>query len=130
MATDKKILKALKSAVMHLENSMQALNKNTENLLTTSVWHGAAELEYALFLFSITLQDEVDKSKWKLNPKLKKLKVGPALAAAQDLLTEAERCMAKKKLLDAYKNAYIARHYLLTIQKDFAKKKRDAFKKR
>jgi len=130
MATDKKILKALKSAVMHLENSMQALNKNTENLLTTSVWHGAAELEYALFLFSITLQDEVDKSKWKLNPKLKKLEVGPALAAVQDLLNKAERYMAKKKLLDAYKNAYIARHYLLRVQKDFAKKKRDAFKKK
>ena len=130
MAANEKILKALKSAMAYLENSMLALNKKDENSLADNVWHVAAELEYALFLFSITFQDESDKSKWKLNPKVKKVEVGPMLIAAQDLLDEAENCMADEKLLDAYKNAYIARHYILKVQKDFAKKKREALKKK
>lgn len=130
MAANEKILKVLKSAMAYLENSMVALNKKDENSLVDSVWHVAAELEYALFLFSITLQDESDKSKWKPNPKLKKVEVGPALAAVQDLFNKAEKSMTKKKLLDAYKNAYIARHYMLKVQKDFAKKKREALKKK
>lgn len=130
MAANEKISKALKSAMAYLENSMLALNKKDKNSLMDSVWHVAAELEYALFLFSITPQDNSDKSKWKLNPKLKKVEVGPALVAAQDLLDEAEKSMADGKLLDAYKSAYIARHYILNVQKDFAKKKRGAFKKK
>ncbi len=130
MAANEKISKALKSAMAYLENSMLALNKKDENSLMDSVWHVAAELEYALFLFSITFQGESDRSKWKLNPKLKKVEVGPALIAVQNLLDEAENCMADGKLLDAYKSAYIARHYILKVQGDFAKKKREAFKKK
>jgi len=130
MAANKKILKALKSTITHLENSIHALNRKDENSLAESIWHVAAELEYTLFLFSVTFQDEIDKSKWKLNPKLKKLEVGSTLVTAQDLLNEAEKYMSNKKLLDAYKNAYIARHYILKVQKDFAKKKREALKKK
>jgi hypothetical protein len=130
MAADEKILKALKSAITHLGNSMLAIDKKEDNSLADSVWHVAAELEYALFLFSITVQNEIDKSKWKVNPKLKKVEVGPTLVAVQDLLNEAEKCMTSEKLSDAYKSAYIARHYVLKVQKDFAKKKREAFKKK
>jgi len=130
MAADEKILKALKSAITHLGNSMLTIDKKEDNSLADSVWHVAAELEYALFLFSITVQNEVDKSKWKVNPKLKKVEVGPTLVAVQDLLNEAEKCMTSEKLSDAYKSAYIARHYVLKVQKDFAKKKREAFKKK
>jgi len=131
MATNEKISKALKSAITHLDNSMLIINKKKDDsLLEDSVWHVAAELEYALFLFSITVQNEIDKSKWKLNPKLKKVEVGPTLVTVQDLLNEAEKCMTSEKLSDAYKSAYIARHYILKVQKDFAKKKREALKKK
>jgi hypothetical protein len=128
MAANEKILKALKSAIAHLDNSMLAMDKKEDNSLADSVWHVAAELEYALFLFSITVQNEIDKSKWKLNPKLKKAEVGPTLVAVQNLLNGAEKCMTSEKLSDAYKSAYIARHYILKVQKDFAKKKREALK--
>ena len=131
MAANEKILKALKSAITHLDNSMLAIDKKEDDsLLEDSVWHVAAELEYALFLFSITVQNEIDKSKWKLNPKLKKVEVGPTLVTVQDLLNEAEKCMTSEKLSDAYKSAYVARHYILKVQKDFAKKKREALKKK
>lgn len=130
MTTNRKMLKALKSAVTYLDSSIVAMDKKDDNLLTDSVWHAAAELEYALFLFSMTVQNEIDKSKWKLNPKLKKVEVGPTLVTVQDLLNEAEKCVKNEKLLDAYKSAYIARNYMLKIQKDFAKKKREALKKK
>ena len=130
MTTNRKMLKALKSAIAYLDSSMLAMDKKDDNLLTDSVWHAAAELEYTLFLFSIIVQNEIDKSKWKLNPKLKKVEVGPTLVTVQDLLNEAEKCIENEKLLDAYKSAYIARNYMLKIQKDFAKKKREALKKK
>jgi len=130
MTTNRKMRKALKSAVTYLDSSIVAMDKKDDNLLADSVWHAAAELEYALFLFSMTIQNEIDKSKWKLNPKLKKVEVGPMLVTVQDLLNEAEKCVKNEKLLDAYKSAYIARNYMLKIQKDFAKKKREALKKK
>jgi hypothetical protein len=130
MAANKKILKALKSAITHLDNSMLTIDKKNDNSVADSVWHVAAELEYALFLFSITVQDEIDKTKWKLNPKLKKVEDGPMLVTVQEFLDKAEKCMTNEKLLDAYKNAYIARHFILKIQKDFTKKKREALKKK
>jgi len=124
------MLKALKSAIAYLDDSMLAMDKKDDNLLTDSVWLAAAELEYALFLFSMTAQNEIDKSKWKLNPKLKKVEVGPTLVTVQDLLDEAEKYIESEKLSDAYKSAYIARNYMLEIQKDFTKKKREALKKK
>jgi hypothetical protein len=130
MTANRKMLKALKSAITYLDNSLSAMDKKDDNLLTDSVWHLAAELEYALFLFSITVQNGTDKSKWKLNPKLKKAEVGPTLVTVQDLLNEAEKSMRNEELLDAYKSAYIARNYILKVQKDFAKKKREALKKK
>ena len=130
MAANKKISEALKSAITYLDNSIPAMDKKDENSLADSIWHVAAELEYVLFLFSITVKDEIDKSKWKLNPKLKKVELGPTLVTVQDLLNEAEKCMKNEKLLDAYKSAYIARHYILKVQKEFARKKREALKKK
>jgi hypothetical protein len=130
MTTNKKMLKSLKSAITYLDNSILAMDKKDDALLADSVWHLAAELEYALFLFSMTVQNEIAESKWKLNPKLKKVEVGPTLVTVQDLLNEAEKCVKNEKLLDAYKSAYIARNYILKVQKDFAKKKREAIRKK
>ena len=63
-------------------------------------------------------------------PKLKKSELGPILVTVQDLLNDTEKCMKNEKLLDAYKNAYIARHFMLKVQKEFSRKKREALKKK
>ena len=130
MTANRKMLKALRSAITYLDNSMLAKDKKNDDLLKDSIWHAAAELEYTLFLFSMTVQNEIDKSKWKLNPRLRKVEVGPTLVTVQDLLNDVEKCIKNEKLLDAYKSAYVARSYMLKVQKDFAKKKREALKKK
>ncbi len=130
MAANEKILKSLKSATTHLENSMLALNKKDENAFADSLWHVGAELEYALFLFSLTFQNESNLPKWKSNPEQKSTEAGPILAKVQNLLDEAEKHIINGKSLDAYKSAYVARHHVLKVQEELAKKKREAFKKK
>jgi hypothetical protein len=126
---NEKISKALKSATRHLENSMLALNKKDENLFADSIWHVAAELEYILFLFSITFPNESDLSRWKSNPELKS-ETGSILAEVGNLLNEAERLVVNERLPDAYKSAYVARHCIIKVQEDLAKKKREMLKKK
>ncbi|MDI6805771.1 MAG: hypothetical protein QMD20_03790 [Candidatus Bathyarchaeia archaeon] len=128
MNVNEKILETLKNAKDYLEKSMTALNNKNDNLFADGIWSFAAELEYALFLFFITLQNENNKTHWKPNPK--KIDVMPSLSEVQSLLKEAEGFMANGKLLEAYKNVYVARHYTLKIQDDLAKKKREALKKK
>jgi len=130
MVVNEKILNALKLATNHLENSMLAFNKKDENLFADSLWHTAAELEYTLFLLSMKFSDESDLSKWKPNPELKKVETSSMLAEAKDLLNKAETYMANEKSMDVYKSAYVARHYILKVQEDLAKKKRDMLKKK
>jgi hypothetical protein len=129
MATSKKILNTLEAAIKYLENSALALNKDDENLLADSVWHGVAELEYALFLFSMALPSE-SNFEWKPNPKLKKMETSAVLSEAEKLLRKAEELAVEGKLFDAYNNAYIARQYMFKVQEDLAKKKREALKRK
>jgi len=129
MTINEKISKALKSATNHLDNSMLALNKKDENSFADSLWHVAAELEYVLFLFSITFPNESDPSKWKLNLELKS-ETGSMLTDVGNLLDEAEMLVMNERLVDAYKDAYTARHNILKIQENLAKKKREMLKKK
>ena len=130
MTANEKILKSLKSAMNYLENSAAALNKKDENLIADSIWHVAAELEYALFLFSIMFQDDVDKSKWKFNSKPQLIELDWTIKRVKELLSNAEKLATSKNFLEAYKEAYIARRYILEVQKSFAKKKREELKKK
>jgi len=130
MAIHEKVSNALKSAATHLENSISALNKKDENSFADSLWRVAAELEYALFLFSITFPDESSLSSGKRKPEPKKIEAGSVLVEVENLLKEAERFVVDKRLLDAYKTAYVARHHILNVQEDLAKKKRDMLKKK
>jgi hypothetical protein len=129
MTINEKISKSLKSATNHLDNSMLALNKKDENSFADSLWHVAAELEYILFLFSITFPNETDPSKWKPNLELK-TETGSMLTDVRNLLNEAERLVMNERLLDAYKDAYTARSHIFKIQENLAKKKREMLKKK
>jgi len=130
MTINEKVSNALKSAAVYLENAILALDKKDENSFADSLWHVAAELEYALFLFSITFPNESNPLSWKRKPELKKIETGSMLAEVKNLLDEAERFVVKERLLDAYKSACVARHYVLKVQEDLAKKKREMLKKK
>lgn len=127
---NEKISRALESATTHLKNSMVALNKKDESSFADSLWHTAAELEYALFLFSILFPEESEVSRLKPNPDLKKMGTGSILIEVSKLLNEAEKFVVNESLLDAYRSVYVARNCILRVQEDIAKKKREALRKK
>ncbi len=130
MTINEKILGALKSATTYLEISTSALSRKDDDSFADSLWHVGAELEYALFLFSITSQNENLTSKLKLLSESKKDEIVSTLVDLRNLLEEAKRFVLNEKLVDAYKNVHVARQYLLKIKGDLAKKKREIVKKK
>ncbi len=129
MASNDKILKALESAINYLEKSLSALNSGNENSFTEHFWHVAAELEYALFMFSLIFQEEnIEKSKWKPNPDIKKDELRNVLAEVRSLLDGAKKFLLGGKVLDAYKGVYVARHRVFAVEENLAKKKRGSLK--
>jgi hypothetical protein len=130
MTVDEKILKSLRSAIAYLENSISALDKNDESSLADNIWHVAAELEYALFVLSIRIQNESYVLKLKSNRELEKIGADSMLVDVRNLLNEAEKFVLSERLQDAYKSAYVARHYTLTIKEDLAKKKLETLRKK
>lgn len=128
MTINEKLLKALESVKHHLECSLSVLS-NDDKAFADSVWHVAAELEYALFLLSLMFKGGVDSSKWKPNPEVKKLGVNEMLITVRALLDKSKKSLIGDDLMSAYKCAYMARYYVFRIQEDFARKKREASKK-
>lgn len=114
MEQQKNITEALTSAISHLENTMKALVNKDENKVMTSVWKSAANLEYANFLFSITL-DKPKSSSWKLDLRSKQVEIGPLLVSAQNLIKEAKNDLDADGSLEAYKKTWMARGYLLKV---------------
>ena len=130
IVVDEKILKSIKSAVTHLEDSIIALDKKDEGLLADNIWHIAAELEYTLFLLTIKTRNENDIPELKADNESKKADVNSMLVDVKNLLNEAERLVLSGRLQDAYKSAHAARHYASKIKDDLAKKKREMLKKK
>ncbi len=128
MFSNEKIMNSLKSALAHIENVLTALTKTNENMFDNSLWHVGAELEYALLLFSMTSKSEKEGFQLKKHSELKNIEAGQLLVRAQILLKEAEGFMTNRKLLDAYRSTYEARHYVLRLQEDLAKRKREVHK--
>ena len=116
-----KISKALKKAKKYLESSIRT--KENEESFKKDIWHAAAELEYALFFFSIKFSDEIKRHKWRVNPKSKGVDLNLMLSMAEKFLSSAEKYVHSEDMLEAYKNAYLARNYMLKIQGALAKKK-------
>jgi len=122
------ILENITSAINHLEESMKALVEKNEKEVTRFVWKAAADLEYALFLFSFMHQDENPSASWKLNSPKKQVEVGSTLVLAQDLLKEAKDSFEAENLHEAHKKTWMARGYLLRIHDFFEKKRRKEVK--
>jgi hypothetical protein len=130
MTANEKIQKALDGASACLKTSIVELSKKNDESYADRVWHVGAELEYALFLFSMMFPDESSVSKRKPNPELKNIDTATILTDCQNLLDEAGKQLATGKLKESYKTTYMARHYILKVQEDIAKKKREAFKQK
>jgi len=115
------ILENITSAINHLEESMKALVEKNEKEVTRFVWKAAADLEHALFLFSLIHQEEKPSASWKLNPPTKQVEVGPTLVVAQNLLKEAKDSFEAENFHEAHKKTWMARGNLLRIHEFFEK---------
>jgi len=121
MTLETKITKAVLSAIKHLENSRRSITENNENLLANNVWKASAEVEYALFLFSILRQNEQSHS-WKVDLKSKEFEVAAVITSTQELLQKAKTSFENGDLLEAHKKIWMARGYLLKVQNILEKK--------
>ena len=124
--TLEKILGAISSSISHLEDSVGAFEKDKEAEVMTDVWQAAADLEYALFLFSLMHQNETKPSSWKTTKRSKQAGIRPLLASTKDLLVTARESLETKNFLEAYKRTWIARGHLLRIHDAFEKKQKSA----
>ncbi|KPV64336.1 MAG: hypothetical protein AOA66_0296 [Candidatus Bathyarchaeota archaeon BA2] len=115
------ILENITSAINYLEESMKALVEKNQKEVIRSVWRASADLEHALFLFSLMHQDENPSASWKLSPSAKQFEVGPTLVEAQDLLKEAKDSFEAQNFHEAHKKAWMARGYLLRVHDFFEK---------
>jgi hypothetical protein len=130
MTINEKVSNALKSASTYLKESMSALAKGDEVTLDFNLWHVAAELEYVLFLFSMTLPEDSGPTELKPNSKLKTVETRLTLNEVGNLLNRAERFIASERLLDAYKNVHVARNRVLRVQEHLSGKRRRVSTKR
>lgn len=129
MDFDEKILGALKKAAEYLQAAIETLDKSDETSFSNNIWHISAELEYVLFLLSLKFQEEYSSLKFKQNPKFNE-DVKQILLDVSDMLGQAQKCVEKRELQDAYKSVYFARHYISKIQVNIARKQREAYKKK
>jgi len=119
-----KLTRAIASAKGHLENSMKVVSKGNYEDVSGIVWRVAADIEYALFLFSIMHQDESRSSSWKLDLRSKDVEVDSVLASTRDLLEEAESKIEAGEIREAHQKTWMARGYLLKLQEFFEKKRK------
>jgi hypothetical protein len=118
-----KLAEAVKSAMGYLKDSKKTVSKGDEDV-GGLVWRAAAELEYALFLFSVMHQGASEGSAWKLRLRLKDIEVNSVLSSTIDLLKEAESIMEDGDLLEAHKKTWMARGYLLKLHTFFEKQRK------
>ena len=119
-----KLTGAIASARGHLEASMKSVPKGSGEDVSGIVWRAAADLEYALFLFSIMHQDESKSSSWRLGLRSKDVEVDSVLVSTRDLLEEAGSKIEAGELREAYKKTWMARGYLLRLHNSFEKRRK------
>jgi len=119
-----KLTGAIVSARGHVEDSMKVVSKGSDEEVSGIVWRAAADLEYALFLFSIMHQDGSGSSLWKVSLRSKDVEVDSVLASTRDLLEEAETKIKAGELREAHKKTWMARGYLLKLHNFFEKRRK------
>ena len=129
MAYSKEIVQSLNSSMSYVKESVRILDTAPLEEFDVCVWYASAELEYALFLFSLKIQDENVTKGWKSNRSRRKDDTATLLKATQEVLSRSQEFVCAEEWLKAYRDAFAARHLLLWVQKDLAKKRWGAFKK-
>ena len=123
----KNVNSALKSAAALLEDAMKAVLKKDETKIRELVWKASSELEYALFVLSLMINEDekLTKIRMKLDvdPNYKN-DLGAVLVSAQDLTVEAQKFLDKKRFEEAYRRVKAARNYLLRLHEAFEKKRK------
>ena len=123
----KNVNSALKSAAALLEDAMKAVLKKDETKIRELVWKASSELEYALFVLSLMINEDekLTKTKMKLDvdPNYKN-DLGAVLVSAQDLTVEAQKLLDKKHFEEAYRRVKAARNYLLRLHEAFEKQRK------
>ncbi|UCE43715.1 MAG: hypothetical protein JSV57_05020 [Candidatus Bathyarchaeota archaeon] len=118
-----KLTRAVASAMEYLERSIRVASKG-DDAVRDLVWNAAANLEYALFLFSIMPQDVPRSPSWRLDSHSKEVKVESILSSTRNLLEKAENEIKAGALHEAHKETWMARGHLLRLQEFFEKKRK------
>ena len=123
----KNVNSALESAAALLEDAMKAVLKKDETKIRELVWKASSELEYALFVLSLMINEDekLTKIRMKLDvdPNYKN-DLGAVLVSAQDLTVEAQKLLDKKRFEEAYRRVKAARNYLLRLHEAFEKQRK------
>ncbi|MEM2254487.1 MAG: hypothetical protein QXD73_02715, partial [Candidatus Bathyarchaeia archaeon] len=119
----------LESAIRYLVNSITSLKSMNAEAFSNSVWRVAAELEYALFLFSLTIENG-QEALLKLNPEPRNLQLDKILLGVKDLIRGAQEYFKNGDLLNAFRNVRLARHYIFYVQNILAKRGRKGTEER
>lgn len=123
MSFNDKISKALASTLTYLDKAVSALRKGDENAFSNDVWHVAAELEYALFLFLLAFGDERNTQRPKPNPETINPSTDRVILKIRELVEGAQNFLMEGDLSNAHKHVYLARHYMFKVQESLDKKK-------
>jgi len=129
MTSSDKILEVLEFTIKYLDGCISALKGGYENAFSDNVWHVAAQLEYALFMLSLNLGNGHTASSVKLNPEPKGLPINQTMLKVKELVNAAQSFLEAGDLVNAYRIAYLARHYIFKVQESLVKKKHKAVKR-
>jgi hypothetical protein len=124
-----KITDALAFCESFLEMSRVSLKKTPEEF-DLCAWRAAAELEYALFLFSLKYTDQDVTSGWKTESHNRSDSPAKLLKTVQTSVAKSKESVFSGNWLKAYEHAFTARQLLLRIQREYARKKHAGLLKR
>lgn len=122
LAYTEKAVKALVSCEVHLGKSISALDSSSEEF-DNLIWHAAAELEYALFLFSLKGSEDDVTLIGKAESRYRSDSTAERLDTVQTLIAQSKKSIDAGDWLRAHKCAYDGSNILLRIQRERAKKK-------
>jgi len=115
-----KLVSTINSVAEVLEDSKDVDTEN-EKQLERLVWKVSAELEYALFLFSVLHSDKLKAPK-KVNLKTSPSDAKATLALVQNLINEIKEDLRRKEELEAHRKTWVVREYLFKVKGEMEKR--------